>query len=276
MQVLSMNRAVATNIPSTDRLQCTRSTQLTARFHRARAGLSMRVGRAQLHCAAAADYELCYFDARGAAETSRVIFAIAGVDYTDNRYSFSFVDGKPQVEDRHAEDKAAGLFTQNLDRLPLLKVDNNTVVGQSKAIERYLASQFNMMGVNDLEAAQVDAFCEHVRDMSTAFGKERGNPFAPMSDDIKAALDKWYAETLPGWFARLEKVVSSEEGYAVGGATSYADVCLHQLVNSGGMGADERTSATLEAYPKLAAIVSGVGALESLKAWEAARPQTAF
>ena len=41
---------------------------------------------------------------------------------------------------------------------------------------------------------QVDAFCEHTRDMTTAYGKERGNPFAPMSDEITAALDKWYAE----------------------------------------------------------------------------------
>lgn len=238
----------------------------------------MRIGgstsRAQLNCTASSEYELSYFDARGAAETSRVIFAVAGVSYKDNRYSFSFVDGKPQVEDRHAEDKAAGNFASNLDRLPMLNVDG-TVFGQSKAIERYLASEFKLMGANALEAAQVDAFCEHTRDMTTAYGKERGSPFGPMSDEIKAALDKWYAETLPGWFAKLEKVVSSEEGFAVGGATSLADVCLHQLVTSG-MGGDERTAAALEAYPKLAAIVGKVAALEGVKTWEATRPQTSF
>ena len=38
--------------------------------------------------------------------------------------------------------------------MPILN-HNGAVIGQSPAICRYLAKQFNMMGLNDLEAAQV-------------------------------------------------------------------------------------------------------------------------
>eukprot|EP00240_Pyramimonas_obovata_P013080 CAMPEP_0118925638 /NCGR_PEP_ID=MMETSP1169-20130426/3494_1 /TAXON_ID=36882 /ORGANISM="Pyramimonas obovata, Strain CCMP722" /LENGTH=259 /DNA_ID=CAMNT_0006866991 /DNA_START=89 /DNA_END=868 /DNA_ORIENTATION=- len=222
---------------------------------------------------ASAKYELLYFNARGAAETCRYLFAIADKEYEDNRYKFSFVEGKPQVEERHGEDKAAGKFAQNLDRLPLLKV-GDAVIGQSKAIERYLAAEFNLMGADAIEAAQVDAFCEHIRDISTAFGRERGNPFGPMTDETKAKLDVWYAETLPGWYARLEKVAG--DSFAVGAALSLADVTLHQLVTAGQMGADPRAAAALEGYPKLKALMDAVAALPSVKAWEAERPETMF
>jgi hypothetical protein len=43
-------------------------------------------------------------------------------------------DGKPAVESRHAEDKEAGVFAANLNRLPLLVLPDGAVVGQSKAI----------------------------------------------------------------------------------------------------------------------------------------------
>jgi len=230
--------------------------------------------RAQVSISASAKYELLYFDARGAAETCRVLFAVAGVDYKDNRYSFSFVDGKPKVEDRHAEDKAAGKFAINLDRLPLLLVDGGSI-GQSKAIERYLAAEFDLMGTNTLQAAQVDAFCEHVRDISTAFGKERGNPFGPMTDDTKAKLDVWFTDTLPGWYTRME-AVTGDKGHAVGSAASLADVALHQLVTAGQMGGDARSTSTLDSFPRLKAAVESVAALEGVKKWEAARPVTSF
>ncbi|KAK3288819.1 hypothetical protein CYMTET_3717 [Cymbomonas tetramitiformis] len=203
-----------------------------------------------------ADYELLYFDARGAAETSRILFAVSGVQYEDSRYKFSFVEGKPKVEDRHAEDKAAGRFEANLDRLPVLKV-NGSAIGQSKAIERYLAQEFGLAGSNSIQAAQIDAYCEHVRDISTAYGKERGSPFAPMSDETKEKIEKWFAETLPGWFERLEKA-TGPDGFAVGEKLSLADVCLHQLVTAGTMGSDERSLASLCEYPKLDAVVKQV------------------
>ena len=73
---------------------------------------------------------------------------------TDKQSSVTSATVQSQVEDRHAEDKAAGKFAQNLDRLPVLKV-GDAVIGQSKAIERYLATEFNLMGSDAMQAAQV-------------------------------------------------------------------------------------------------------------------------
>ena len=46
-------------------------------------------------------------------------------------------------------------------------------VGQSKAIERYLARELGLMGSNALEAAQVDQLGETVRDIKDAYQKAR-------------------------------------------------------------------------------------------------------
>ena len=47
---------------------------------------------------------------------------------------------------------------------PVLHVGDKQI-GQSKAIERYIAKLTNMMGTNDIEAAQIDCVTEHIRDI---------------------------------------------------------------------------------------------------------------
>ena len=44
-------------------------------------------------------------------------------------------------------------------------VDGTTAeIGQSKAIERYIARRYGLLGANEIEAAQIDAITEHIRD----------------------------------------------------------------------------------------------------------------
>ena len=43
--------------------------------------------------------------------------------------------------------------------------------GQSKSIERYLARRVGLYGANELEAAQIDSFGEHLRDLKDLHGK---------------------------------------------------------------------------------------------------------
>ena len=56
----------------------------------------------------------------------------------------------------------------NLDRAPVMvvsSVDGTTAeIGQSKAIERYIARRYGLLGANEIEAAQIDAITEHIRD----------------------------------------------------------------------------------------------------------------
>lgn len=67
------------------------------------------------------------------------------------------------------------------------------------AAERLVARELGLMGASEVEAAQVDAYCEHIRDIREAYGKAKGNPFAPPTEETKAALNKWFDEDMPSW-----------------------------------------------------------------------------
>ena len=131
----------------------------------AKSGSTLRKTRATLR----------YFDARGAAEVIRTIFAAANVDYEDYRYTFSMDGPKPQICEQHGVDKEAGMFDANLKRLPVLEVQGE-MIGQSRAIERFVAKDLGLMGKGKIDEAKIDAICEHVRDLRDAYQKARGNP----------------------------------------------------------------------------------------------------
>jgi len=215
-------------------------------------------------------YKLRYFDLRGAAELSRVLFAVAGVHYDDHRYSFKFgvpMDFSTVQRPEFDADKAAGVLEANLGRVPLLEVDG-VPIGQSRAIERFLARRFGLLGDTDVQAAQIDAIVEHTRDIREAFWKIFGIKDA---EEKASATAKWYAEDLPGWYGKLEKVVGPD-GFAVGTKTSYADLALWSLLDS--TPDKEGAAAAVAHAPKVAAIQHRVAALESVKAWVLKRPET--
>ena len=112
--------------------------------------------------------------------------------------------------------KADGDLLMNLDRAPLLLVDG-TAIAQSKTIERYLARRVGLYGANEVEAAQIDAIGEHIRDMKEMHGK---------------AADKavFKSETLPAFLGKLEKVAGSTKGCLVGKSLSLADIQLYEVV----------------------------------------------
>ena len=94
-------------------------------------------------------YKLFYFDARFLAETSRMLFKAASQPFEDYRYPVEFKDGQPVVPEWEA-DKSKYVY----EKIPVLEIDGGKYsIAQSKAIERFLARRFNMLGSNDIEAA---------------------------------------------------------------------------------------------------------------------------
>ncbi|KAI6229095.1 Glutathione S-transferase [Aphelenchoides fujianensis] len=91
-------------------------------------------------------YKLHYFESRGLAETARMIFAHAGVDYEDVRHE-------------HGNFKKADF---PFGKLPVLEVDGKKLP-ESMALTRYLAKQHGLAGKNDWESAEIDAivYFEH-------------------------------------------------------------------------------------------------------------------
>lgn len=215
---------------------------------------------------------LRYFDARGAAEVIRTLFAAAELDYEDYRYTFSMDGPKPQICEQHGVDKESGLFDGNLKRLPVLEV-NGQCIGQSRAIERFAAKDLGFYGKGPIEGAKIDAYCEHVRDLKDAWTKVRGNPFAPTTAETEEAIAKWYSETMKTWMEKIEACTGEE--WAVGKKMSLADITLYVTLTQTFSDVD-KAAASYESCPKIASIVQKVGENKGIKSWLETRPDNRF
>lgn len=232
--------------------------------------------------------KLTYFNGRGLAETSRIIFAAAEVDFEDNRYPLTVIDWATFKMERKEfdEDKASGKLWQSMDKLPFLEVDGE-VISQSKAIERFLATKFDMMGSTSLEAAKIDSLCECVRDFKDMYQKVR----SASADEKDEAKSKFFNETLVERLVAFNKIVAisssspkqdnvfsftdSEKLYAVGNKLSLADIIIYTFLVDF-FDDKELIQKAYESCDKLKAIVHTVSKLEGVKKWLEIRPQTPF
>ena len=109
---------------------------------------------------------LIYFNGRGLAETSRILLALAQVDYVDQRYPFEIIDPVNHIYVRNEfdQDKKAGKFDKSMGKLPILKINEGghiTEIPQSKTIERYISKRYGLMGNNLLEEAKISQIVLH-------------------------------------------------------------------------------------------------------------------
>ncbi|CAJ0576835.1 unnamed protein product, partial [Mesorhabditis spiculigera] len=98
-------------------------------------------------------YKLTYFDIRGRGEPARQLFALAHVDFEDQKIK--------------KENWAVLKPTTPFGTLPILEVDGKEL-GQSKTIYRYLGKQFDFAGADDWESAQIDQWVDQLQDYDTA------------------------------------------------------------------------------------------------------------
>ena len=217
--------------------------------------------------------KLVYFNGRGLAETSRLILAWNSVEYEDFRYPLVVNDWKTHdmTKDEFDADKAMGKLAKSLHKVPYLEIDGD-VICQSKAIERFLARRYQMMGDSDLEAAHIDSICEVVRDIKDMYQKVRRLP----EEDNKRELGmtEWFEKTLPGKFQDLEHILGIK-GLSVGTRASLADIVLFSLVTQF---FDDKENAlkAIENAPKLKLIVSNIESNENIINWIESRPNTSF
>ena len=214
--------------------------------------------------------KLVYFNARGLAETSRMLLAVANITYTDYRYPLEIIDWSTHniKKDEFDADKLLGNFTKSLNKLPYLEIDGE-IIPQSKTIERYLARRFNMMGKNDIQAAQIDSICEYIRDFKTEYQKTR----ALSGEEKEAGMNKWFTETLPTHLKNLDVIVGNTN--SVGNSLTLADISLYSFLTQF-FDNVEGTKAALETTTNLKSVVAHVDSLDSIQAWLKSRPETAF
>ena len=219
---------------------------------------------------------LKYFDARGAAEVSRVLLALGGMEYTDYRYKIERKEGGGFSTPEFADDKESGALAANLNRAPLLIVDGQPF-GQSRAIERYVAMQAGLMGESPLETAIIDSVAEHVRDIKEAQGKKGFSMFnRDKSEEEKAkAKAEWYEVDMPAWLQRLETCVKPIESIVLCGETpSYAAVCIWALLREGSEEDVALVTKAAMGCDRLNTIADAVATHALVAAWVERRPVT--
>ena len=95
-------------------------------------------------------YKLTYFNAKGRAELTRLVFAQAGVEYTDERIA--------------REEWPARKPHTPFGVLPVLEVDGKQL-GGSMVIARYVAEKLGVAGSNDFENALIASILDSVSDL---------------------------------------------------------------------------------------------------------------
>ncbi|CAF3362791.1 unnamed protein product [Rotaria sp. Silwood1] len=208
-------------------------------------------------------YKLIYFAGRGLAETSRMLFKAAGQEFQDYRYPIVINDGQ-YIRPEWDADKSKYIY----EKIPVLEIDGGKyVIAQSKAIERFLARRFNMLGSNDIEAAIIDAAGEQILDLKQAYNKAK----TAGADSVK----KFFEEDLTKTFTAFEKQANkNKSGYWIGSSLSLFDIQLYNLIHF--FDDQQSVQKALENCPTLKAIHDKVEQTPAIKKWLDERPQSVF
>jgi glutathione S-transferase len=221
-------------------------------------------------------------------EAARKILAIAG------KFPGDYVDGRFNAPE--------GDLTANLGRMPLLEKDGQAI-GQSVAINFYLATENNLMGDNAWEAAQILSVYEHLKEMNTVFRQVIAWGAEPTEEQLTTWFDSGATDVsgpadgsarstryMKWWMGRIEATLGNN-GFAVGNRLSLADVLIYEFF--GEYLAEEeagelpshrrepfsnkaRTDAALASHPKLNASVNAVASNANIQKWLKIRGQQNF
>ena len=221
--------------------------------------------------------KLVYFNGRGFAETSRIILAVAKVDYEDYRYPIEIIDWKSHdiIKKEFDEDKANKKMLKSLNKVPYLELDG-TIICQSKSIERFLAKKFGLMGSTDIEEAHIDSICETIRDIKDEykhFKKTREKDIDYLGSS-QISIKDWFKDTLCSKLSLLENILE-ENGYSVGDKLSLADIIIFTFITQFFDDKEESLKAS-QSCSKINNIINNVSGIVEIQSWIEKRPQTAF
>ena len=198
---------------------------------------------------------LNYFNGRGRAELTRLIFAAAGATYTDNRIA----------------DWPATKGDAPLGQLPYLTVDS-VKLPQSIAIARFVAREFNLAGRTNLEQAQADAIVDTILDLVNFYYSKI---FSIQDAAAKAeAFKAFLADQGAKGAANIEKLITlyGSNNHSVGDALTWADLAIFDITSVLFKNHPD-FSAT---YPKLSAVHQAVSNNAKVSEYVKNRPETPF
>lgn len=197
--------------------------------------------------------KLTYFDfAGGRGEDCRIALFLAGVDFEDDRVTFS------QWPERKAQTPFGAL--------PVLEIPGEGVLAQSNAILRLIGTRHGLHPKGEFEAARHEALMEAVEDM-----RAKLTPTLRIKDEAKkkAAREDLARTYLPGWASNIERQIESQP-FLAGEALSVADLKLSTAVRWIASGTVDHITADVFAdAPKLLALADAVAEHPGVKRWYA-------
>ncbi|XP_076810208.1 glutathione S-transferase 1-like [Clavelina lepadiformis] len=198
-------------------------------------------------------YKLCYFNARGYGEMCRLLFAEAGVEYEDIRYT----------REEWPEQKPKMLFGQ----MPVLFVDGEQIA-HSRAAFRYLAREFKLDGGNSLNAAKCDMWQE------VEFEAISKLPFSEEDEAKKAELmTSILKEQVHPKITKYEEAIKENGGiYLFGDKISSVDILMYGAVEF--LDKFLPNEKILEQHPTLKTLVEEVQKRPGISKWLKERPVT--
>lgn len=160
------------------------------------------------------NYKLTYFDIRGRAEISRLLFAAAGVQYADDRIKR---EDWPTLKSKTPQ-----------GQLPILTIDDAAILPQSLAIARFLAREFGLSGKTNLEQAQCDVIVQTTEDLRAEWVKVFREP----DETKKVELQKKLVEEIVPKFWKIfqDTLNSNSTGYMVGDRLTLGDLAVYDVM----------------------------------------------
>jgi len=186
------------------------------------------------------------------AEVSRLSLILGNVPFEDVRIK--------SLDEFKASGKAP------FGQAPVLEVDGK-LIAQTGAIARYCGKQGGFYPRDDdFAAAKIDEIIDTATDITNALGKT----FRMEEEEKKAARVVLTTETLPKYFAALEKMMTENgsTGFYVGKSMTIADLAMWRLLGwvSGGA-LDGIPKDLVESYPQLNSNMVATGSIEKVKSY---------
>ncbi|XP_076084865.1 S-crystallin SL11-like [Mytilus galloprovincialis] len=162
-----------------------------------------------------AKFKISYFDIRGRGELPRLVFAAAGKEFEDERLG----------GDKWTAFKPKTPYGQ----MPVLTVDDKTMINQTGAIARYLAREFGLYGSNNMENTKCDIIIETTFDVFNAMIKLHFEKDEAKKEELGK---KFSTEVLPQFFTYLCKLLKENGGkFLVGSKLTVADMAAFDMLD---------------------------------------------
>ncbi|KAJ4461488.1 putative Glutathione S-transferase 1 [Paratrimastix pyriformis] len=192
---------------------------------------------------------LIYFEGRGRAEPTRLLFEECGVEYTDERIP---MEGWTEKKEQYP-----------FGQLPILRV-GQFEIPQSTAILRYAAKRFghSLFPGNDEAQARADAMTEAAEDFLNNI------VYKSISEKSSAAdKEKIVKEELPKWLNYFKNQLG-EHQFFVENTFSYADLAVYTVLHE----IEAFHAGSLAPVAPLAQFKDRIAARPKIAAWLARRP----